>query len=78
MNLKRIFGIILLAVSLALLVLFILPELGVFEFRGVRPPVVSYSQPYEGHAVWMILAIVGCVVSFLGGLFLIGISRNRR
>lgn len=76
MNPKRIAGFVLLAVSLALLV-YVVPEVrNHFAFTGLR--IVSYSQPYPGHAAGLLLAIAGIVVSFLAGLLLIGLSRRNR
>ena len=76
MNLKRIIGIVLLAVSLALLVFVVLEVRGSFDFSG--PRFATYSQPYPGHALKLILAIAGTLVSFLAGLLLLGLGRKNR
>ena len=76
MNVKRIIGIVLLAVSIALLVFIVLELKGVFVFTGPRSG--YYTQPYSGHALLVLLAIAGMIVSFLAGLFLIGIGRKDR
>lgn len=76
MSVRRIIGFVLLAVAAALLI-WIVPEIrNTFTFFSPRK--VSYHQPYDGHALLLILGIVGTVASFLGGLFLIGISRKNR
>ena len=76
MTIKRIVGIILLAVSIALLVFVILELNGVFVFTGPRSG--YYTQPYSGHALLVLLAIAGMIVSFLAGLFLVGIGKKGR
>ncbi len=76
MTIKRIVGIILLAVSIALLV-FVVGELnGTFVFTGPRSG--YYTQPYSGHALLLLIAIAGMFVSFLAGLFLVGTGRKNR
>ena len=76
MNLKKIAGFVLLAVSVILLVFLIQEVNGSFVFYGPRS--ASYSQPYPGHALKLILVIVGIIASFLTGLFLIGLGRKNR
>ena len=76
MNIKQIIGFILLAVSIALLVFVVLELNGTFVFTSPRSG--YYTQPYSGHALRVLLAIAGMVVSFLAGLFLVGIGRKNR
>ena len=74
---KRIIGIILLAASLALLGFYIVPQVS-STFTFTSPRSGYYIQPYEGHALLLIVAIAGCLAAFLAGLLLIGLGRKKR
>ena len=76
MSVRRIIGFVLLAVAAGLLI-WIVPEIrNTFTFFGPRK--ASYHQPWDGHALLLILGIIGAVASFLGGLFLVGTGRRSR
>ncbi len=76
---KRIVGIILVVISIALLVFVIHGIASNLPADGpLKGNIRGYKPPYDGHGLVMVLSGFAAVLSFLGGLFLIGLAKLER
>ena len=73
---KRIVGIILVVISIALLVFVIHGIASNLPADGpLKGHIRGYKPPYDGHGLVMVLSGLAAVLSYLGGLFLIGLAK---
>ena len=76
MNVKRLIGIVLLAMGLVLLTLVIvsvtvnMDQTGPWAYR-----ITTYRPPFYAHGLWMVLCVIGSGFSLLGGALLLALSR---
>ena len=76
MNVKRLIGIVLLALGLLLLAFVIvsvtlnMDQTGPWAYR-----ITTYRPPFYAHGLWMVLCIICSGFSLLGGGLLLALSR---
>lgn len=77
MNAKKVIGIVLILLAVALIGLVIFSVWANMAHEGpVAGKIVSYKPPFYGHGLWMVIFIGVGGLSFLGGLMLFVIGQR--